>query len=59
MSEELKPCKECGGEPETTNLIDICNFKSFYRAQCEDCQYFLLELSETEEEAIEAWNKSN
>ncbi len=56
--DKLKPCPFCGGEAEIQCFE--CLFESFegrrYAVECKFCSCSL-ELFETEEEAVEAWNR--
>lgn len=54
MSEELKPCPFCGGEAATKSTI--YGYGERYEAYCTKC-YIGLDLFESEEDAIKAWNK--
>ncbi|MEQ1977395.1 Lar family restriction alleviation protein [Xenorhabdus sp. SGI240] len=52
MTDELKPCPFCGGESDVSE-----EFGGKYYVYCGDCSVEQTEPSETEEEAIAAWNQ--
>lgn len=49
---KLKPCPFCGGEAQ----ILIIKEQKFHSVRCIKCRT-LTDIYETEEEAIEAWNR--
>ena len=59
MSENLKPCPFCGGEPDWNMELDESNstrFGQWWRIECMDCSA-LGPLEENEYLAVREWNK--
>lgn len=52
MREELKTCPFCGGKAEMLNYSE-----NEWLVRCTDCDGMVERWRETEEEAIEQWNR--
>lgn len=53
LNNALKPCPFCGGQ---ANVIEYL-FHGLYGVKCQKCKAETYQFYESEEEAIEAWNR--
>ncbi len=52
----LKPCPFCSGEA-VIQLHEFCGLSNTYGVVCSDCQGRTAQFFETEQEAVNAWNR--
>lgn len=55
MNNVLKPCPFCGGEADV--IEHIFEIDSTYGLQCKKCKAKTYQFYESEEKAIESWNR--